>query len=51
MRRRLDVYRAQTEPLIAFYEGGPVPVHRVDGEQDVDAIADDIVDTLERTPA
>lgn len=31
VRRRLEVYREQTEPLIAYYEKSPTPVHRVDG--------------------
>ncbi len=49
VRRRLEVYRAQTEPLIAFYEKSPVPVLTIDGAQQVNAIADDIVQALEQT--
>jgi adenylate kinase len=39
IRQRLAVYRQQTEPLIAFYEGRGV-VRRVPGEGAVEAIAD-----------
>jgi adenylate kinase len=36
--RRLEVYRAQTEPLIAFYEESDVPVRVIDGRQDVEDV-------------
>ena len=36
--RRLEVYRAQTEPLIEFYESSDTPVRRVDGRQDVEEV-------------
>ena len=36
--RRLEVYRAQTEPLIAFYEKAGVPVRKIDGRQDVEEV-------------
>lgn len=39
VRRRLRVYREQTEPLIAFYAEHPVPVEDVQGDQPVDAVA------------
>lgn len=35
---RLEVYRRQTEPLIAFYEGHPAPVRTVDADRDVDSV-------------
>ncbi len=39
VRRRLDVYREQTEPLVEFYERhGPVPL-QVDGGQDMGDVA------------
>lgn len=38
VRRRLVVYREQTEPLIEWYEGTDSPVHRVDAEQSVDLV-------------
>lgn len=31
VRRRLEVYKEQTEPLIAYYEASRTPVHRVNG--------------------
>lgn len=42
VRKRLDVYRAQTEPLIAHYAASSTPVHRVDGDRDVAAIQADL---------
>lgn len=38
VKRRLEVYRRQTEPLIAFYEESGVPVRTVDGRQDVEDV-------------
>lgn len=38
VRNRLDVYRAQTEPLVAFYRGLGLSVHEVDGVGDLDTI-------------
>ncbi|RMH11961.1 MAG: adenylate kinase [Gemmatimonadetes bacterium] len=38
VRRRLEVYRRQTAPLVAYYEAGPVPVHHVDGDGAVEAV-------------
>jgi adenylate kinase len=35
--RRLDVYEAQTQPVLAHYRGA-VPIHEVDGEQPVDEV-------------
>jgi adenylate kinase len=43
VRRRLEVYRAQTRPLIAFYERAGVPVRHVDGERSVEAVQDDLL--------
>jgi adenylate kinase len=47
VRRRLEVYRAQTEPLIAYYEASGTPVYYVDGQQGVEAVADAIDRVLE----
>lgn len=42
VRRRLDVYREQTEPLVEYYEGhGPFPL-RVEGGKDMAAVAHDV---------
>jgi adenylate kinase len=41
VRNRLEVYRAQTEPLIAYYDEAGVVV-RVDGAQAPDSVYDDI---------
>lgn len=47
VRKRLDVYRAQTEPLIAHYAASATPLHRVDGDRDVAAIQADIRTLIE----
>jgi len=38
VRRRLDVYREQTEPLVRFYERHAADVVRVDGDRPVDEV-------------
>lgn len=48
VRRRLEVYRDNTEPLIDYYEAAPVPVHHVDGDNEVDAVAHAIVEVIDR---
>lgn len=47
--RRLEVYRRQTEPLIAFYQEAGARVEFVDGRQPVDRVQAQIHDAL--TPA
>ena len=46
VKRRLDVYRAQTEPLIAFYEGAGARVEHVDGAGEVDDVQQKLVELL-----
>lgn len=48
VRHRLAVYRQNTEPLIAFYEAGEAPVHRVDGDRPVEQVQSDILSLLHR---
>ena len=38
VQRRLQVYRDQTEPLIGYYRGQGVPLHTIDGTQNVDDV-------------
>jgi adenylate kinase len=42
VRRRLEVYRAQTAPVVAWYRSTGLPVHHVDGDRPVDAIQKDL---------
>jgi adenylate kinase len=46
VRRRLEVYRSQTRPLIDYYEDSPVPVHYVNGDRTVPEVQADIVAVL-----
>lgn len=46
VRNRLNVYRAQTEPLIAYYEGSGADATRVDGDRPVDAVQDQLAGAL-----
>jgi adenylate kinase len=48
VRRRLEVYREQTEPLLSYYEASSTPVRRVDGGQPVDDVLGDIEEMLDR---
>ena len=38
VRRRLEVYRKETAPLIEFYEQGRAPVRRIDADRPVDEV-------------
>lgn len=42
VRKRLDVYRAQTEPLLEYYERSPIVVEHVDGTRPVDEVHNDV---------
>jgi adenylate kinase len=46
VRRRLDVYRRQTEPLVEFY-GTRATYRRINGDQLADAVSTDIVRAVE----
>lgn len=46
VRHRLDVYREQTQPLIAFYEQSSVEVHSLDGSLGVDQVQDAVRNAL-----
>ena len=48
VRNRLEVYRRQTEPLVAFYRAAGVPVHDVDGDRAIDAVQAEIFQRLGR---
>ncbi len=47
VRRRLEVYYAQTEPVLAYYEREGVPILHVAGEKDVDEVQAQLVEQLE----
>jgi len=47
VQNRLNVYRTQTEPLIAYYEGSKAVVHHVPGDQGVDEVQRDVRKALE----
>ncbi len=44
--KRLDVYEAQTQPILAHYRG-VVPIHELDGEQPVDEVTRSIERVLQ----
>ena len=46
VRTRLEVYREQTAPLIRFYETHDAPVVSVDGERDVDEVAEELEEVV-----
>lgn len=48
VRRRLEVYQEQTEPLIAHYEASNTPVHRIDGDRPVEEVQGDLMEILRR---
>jgi adenylate kinase len=48
VRHRLDVYESMTAPLVQFYEKVGVPVHRIDGDRDIELVQSEILSTLGR---
>lgn len=46
VRRRLQVYRNQTAPVLAHYAGGDVPVHTVDGTRTPEAVQAELQQVL-----
>lgn len=46
IRRRLDVYREQTAPLLAYYRDGNTPVVSVDGSGEIADVQDRLVGAL-----
>jgi len=46
VRNRLDVYRDQTEPLVAFYRSMDLPIHEVNGVGSMDEIQRAILETI-----
>jgi adenylate kinase len=48
VQRRLEVYHAQTAPLVAYYEQSTVPVYHVDGDRAVETVQADLLELLRR---
>lgn len=46
VRRRLDVYRGETEPLISYYPAHGVPIARVDGMGSIETVFARVVAAL-----
>lgn len=46
VRHRLEVYHAQTKPVLAFYERQGTPVLHVEGDRNVDEVQVQLVDCL-----
>jgi adenylate kinase len=47
VERRLDVYRAQTEPVLDYYAGTTTPVRTVDGDRPVEQVFADLAGQIE----
>lgn len=46
IRRRLAVYREQTEPVLAYYRRAGVPVREIEGTGSIEAIQAELVEVL-----
>jgi adenylate kinase len=46
VRRRLEVYQAQTSPLVAYYDAAPTTVMRVDGAAPLEVVRSEIREAL-----
>lgn len=47
VRHRLDVYHAQTQPLVEYYRRAGL-LKTIDGEREIDAIQSELAETLEK---
>lgn len=47
VRKRLEVYRAQTEPLVEFYRHHPAPLRTVEADRPVDDVQDGLQAALD----
>jgi adenylate kinase len=48
VKRRLEVYKEQTAPILDYYGRHHVPVQPIDGDRPIQAVLDDIVGVLDR---
>jgi adenylate kinase len=48
VRRRLQVYGEQTAPLLEYYDGSPVTVRHVDGQQSVEQVQSELAGAIHR---
>lgn len=46
--RRLEVYKQQTAPIIAYYEQRGAAVHHIDGDRAIDDVQNDILKIVDR---
>lgn len=46
IRRRLAVYREQTQPVLAHYRATGTPVHEIDGDRPIDVVQADLAELL-----
>lgn len=46
IRRRLAVYREQTEPVLAHYRSTSTPIHEIDGDRPIEDVQADLVELL-----
>lgn len=47
IRHRLEVYEANTAPLVKHYEAAGVPVHRVQGDRPIEEVQQDVLNRLD----
>src|SRR5688572_1815473 len=47
VRRRLEVYHEQTQPLLAYYESRQAPLRRVNGDRAVEAVQRELVGLMQ----
>jgi len=46
VRRRLEVYREQTAPVLDWYDGAGATIHHVPGDRPIDAVQADLATIL-----
>lgn len=50
IKRRLELYKDRTNPLLYYYQEQKIPVVKIDGEQPVEAIHADIMEEVKKLP-
>jgi adenylate kinase len=46
VRHRLNVYRAQTEPVLDYYRRTPTPVSHVDGDRSIEQVHEELAERI-----
>lgn len=49
IKRRMEIYRAETNPILGYFENHHVPVAHIDGDAEVEQVHQDILAAIKQT--